>query len=185
MIKEESVAPVARIFKPHGFKGELNLEISLDPEFFNNPKTPFFVKIDNIFVPFFVENISGGSRMRSYIKFKGINSDKEAEMLVNKTLYSLKNLVAESLGLSESELDLAAENFIGFKVMDEATGGTIGFVRDIEEGIEYDYLSVEVPNKKNNISIPFIDEFIKGIVEDSETKAGEITVSLPDGFLEI
>lgn len=185
MINEDSVMPVGHIFKPHSYKGELNFDISLDADIFNDPKNPFFIKVDNIFVPFFVEYLKGGPDKKSYIKFKDIDSDTAADLFVNQDLFTLKSLIADSIGVPEEDLDLMAEDFIGYHVIDDDSNELIGMVEDIEEGIEYDYLSVKRTDSGQNLSIPFIDEFIKEIVEGNEEEPGKIIVKLPDGFLDI
>ena len=157
----------------------------LKNDILKDPATPFFVKIDNILVPFFVEYLNGGTHGDSYIKFKHIDSDKAAGLLINKDLYTLKNLVADALGVDENELGLQADEFIGFSVKDADTGETYGTVKDIEQGVEYDYLVVEKSEDQEDLFIPFIDEFVKEILEDENSQKGEILVTLPEGFLEI
>ena len=68
MITEEMIIKVGNIFKPHGYKGEMNVSLDLDALFFEDPHTPFFVKIDNLIVPFFVE-YTGGANKSAFLKF--------------------------------------------------------------------------------------------------------------------
>lgn len=181
--------PVGRIFKPHGYKGEMNADIFYGPELFSDPETPFFVKIDNILVPFFVESIGGGTEGTSFLKLKGIDSDLEALTFNRKDLYALKSFVSSLFGVTEEELQLAAEDFRGYEVCDSYDRETIGVVEGVEEGVEYDYLEVRREDGET-LYIPFIDEFVESVVESSEgtdtpEKRGKIYVNLPDGFLEI
>lgn len=186
MIKEEMVTPVGRLFKPHGYKGELNADITYDASLFDNPKTPFFIKIDNILVPFFVERISGGANGTSFIKLKGIDSDLDALEFNKKEIYALKKFLADKFGMTEDELQYELDGFEGYNVLLSDTGIRLGIVKYLEDGVEYDYLIVEREGQSGTIAIPFIDEFVEKI-EPSEKNddKGEIIVNLPDGFLEI
>lgn len=185
MITDEMVVAVGRLFKPHSFRGEVNADILYGRELFADPNTPFFVKIDNILVPFFVETVGGGSNKTSFLKFRGIDSDSEASMVVNKELYALKSFVSEILGVSEEELEAGADDFAGFLVTDASNGVVIGEVEGIEEGVEYDYLLVKKQIDGETIHVPLIEEFVSEILEPSGESPGEITVTLPEGFLEI
>lgn len=184
MITQEIVTQVGKIFKPHGYKGEMNVDVDYGPELFANPKTPFFVKIDNILVPFFVERIGGGASGTSYMKFKGVNSDIEALQFVRKELYAPKDFVAGLLGLSPEELEMTVAGVVGFDVIDGGSGEKIGTVEDMEEGVEYDYILVRKASDDALLHIPFVDEFVEEITESSPSGNGEITVSLPEGFME-
>ena len=184
MIRQEDVAEVGKIFKPHGYKGEMNVDILYGPELFDEPKTHFFVKIDNILVPFFVEKIGGGATGTAHLKFKGIDSDTEAAKFARKEIYTLRNVLSGILGLTEEELDQNIAGFAGYEVTDGETNELIGVVEDIEEGIEYDYLIVVRPSGET-IQIPLIDEFVEGYEPPQGDGKGKITVKLPEGFLEI
>lgn len=191
MIDEASVVAIGKLFKPHGYKGELNADIQYGPELFEDGSTAFFVKIDNILVPFFVEKIGGGANGTSHIKFRGIDSDTEAMILANKELYTLKSTLSEALELSEEELENELRGYEGFIVVDEKTGSAIGTVMGEEEGIEYDYLIVGKEGSEETIHIPMIEEFVKEISSndksqrDNHEAEGTIKVDLPEGYLDI
>ena len=186
MITQEMVLPVGRILKTHSFKGRLKVDIFYEKEIFYNPETPFFIKIDNILVPFFVDSIGGGSDNMSYLKLNDVNTDEEAASLVGKEIFALKSYLSQALGLSEEDLAVEPDDFLGFDVFDTASEDLIGEVVGIEEGVEYDYLSVRRPDSGDLLDIPFIDEFVDEIVEpESDREKGIIRVSLPEGFLDI
>lgn len=185
MITEEMVIAAGKLFKPHSYKGEMNLEAYFGVDLFRTSKTPFFLNIDNILVPFFVENISGRTSKTSFIKLKGINSDREAAKYANKEIYALKSDVASQLGIGIEELEQSAEGVIGYQVVDSDEEELIGTVEDTEEGKEYDYLIVRRPGSDDMLQIPFVDDFIDGFEEGSENESGKIYVNLPDGFLDI
>lgn len=186
MITDDMVVPVGRILKPHSYKGQLKVDIFYEKDIFNSADTPFFIKIDNILVPFFVESLGGGSNDMSFLKLNEVDSDSEAALFAGKEIFSLKSFLSESLGLPEDELALAPVEFLGFEVIDSASAESIGEVEGIEEGVEYDYLTVRRNGADRVIDIPFIDEFIEDIVPpESDLEKGYIRVSLPEGFLDI
>lgn len=185
MITEESVVAAGKLFKPHSYKGELNIDIFYDKSIYENPKTPFFIKIDNILVPFFVERIGGGSSRSSFIKFKNVDSDSDASILANKELYILKSTLASLLNVKEEELEVPIDEYLGFKVIDMDTGDLLGEVVDFEEGREYDYMIIKRTDNDETLSIPFIEEFVSLLRETKGDAKGEFGVNLPEGFLEI
>lgn len=185
MIKEEKVIAIGKIFKPHGYKGEMNVDIYYDERLFEDRKTPFFIKIDNILVPFFVERIGGGPNGTSHIKFKSIDSDIEALRYAKKEIFTLKAVLASTYGLSEDEIKIEAEGLEGYVVKFSDKDEILGTVTGEEEGIEYDYLVVEAVNDKREIKIPIVDEFIEEITAPAGNTKGIIKVNLPDGYLEI
>lgn len=185
MITMEMVAPIGRSFKPHSYKGEVNVDIDYDKEIFSGSKNCVLIKIDNILVPFFVESIGGGIKGTSHLKLKGIESDLQAAMIANKELFMLKSDLAKQLGISEEDLEVYSDQLEGFTVLDAQNGMVIGKVVGSEEGKEYDYILVEKDSDGNIVYIPFVDEMIMEITDRSEEGEGVIKVSLPEGYLEI
>lgn len=185
MITEDNIFPIGKIFKPHSYKGFLNVELDFPKDLFYDPRTPFFVKIDNIIVPFFVESIEGKGDKVSFIKFKGINSDEEAETLVRRNIYAAKSFIADYLGISEEELNNEIEELKNYEVIDSESNNLLGYVTEIEEGVEYDYISVKLKDEEKIIQIPMVDEIILEIKENTNSETGKIYVNLPEGFLAI
>lgn len=185
MITEDMIMPIGRIFKPHSFRGEINVEFDYDVVSEDLEGEFLFVKIDNIPVPFRVETLRGGRNQNSFLKLKGINSEMEAAKISNRDLYIEKARLAEILGVEQEDLEFEAEGLIGFKVTDSDNNTPIGIVEDIEEGVEYDYLVVRRIADDGLLKIPMIEEFIDNIEEGKGDEKGIITVTLPEGFLDI
>lgn len=185
MIKDEMLIGIGKIFKPHGYKGEMNIDLDYDADIFQGGQITFIIKIDNIPVPFFVENIRGGINHSSFLKLKGIDSDIEASRFANKELYALKQQLLSSLDVDEDSFYLAENEMIGYSVVNEGSGENIGKITNFETGVEYDYMIVEDPIRESRFSIPFIDEFVKEIKDSSDHESGLVLVELPEGFLEI
>lgn len=185
MITEDMLARVGKAFKPHGFKGEINVELEYDfgPE--DLAGTAAFFNIDGIPVPFRIESVRNGQKENFLLKFKEIDSDIEAVAVASKPMFFLKTDISRLLEIEEAEIDALEEGYIGFKVIDEYNKEVIGSVEDLEEGVEYDYLSVRKISDGELVSIPLIEEFIKDINVKEGENGGEIFVALPEGFLEI
>ena len=185
MIREENLVGIGKIFKPHGYKGEMNIEISLDGDIFDNPCTPFFVKMDNIPVPFFVESVGGGANGTSFLKFKGVDSDLKAAAFANKELYAEKETVASLYGVEPEDLIFNNSELVGYEVYDADTKETLGQITEVSEGVEYDYLVVKKKTEGREMMIPLLDEFIEEIIEPTDEGVGRFIVRLPEGFMEI
>lgn len=185
MIKEDMMMPAGHLFKPHGYKGEIKCDMPLPPELFKSADIPVFLKMDGIPVPFFIESARGKEDYTTIVKFRDIDSDIDAAELANKEVLMMKSLLAEITGVTEEELELTANGYLGYEVVKADSGETIGTVEDIEDGVEYDYLVVRKQEDNEEINIPFIDEFVTLIKEGPENGKGKIAVSLPEGFLDI
>lgn len=185
MITDDMLVPVGKLFKPHGYKGEMNVNFLYEKDIFEGSSVPLFIKIDNIPVPFFIEYLGGGADNASFLKLKGIDSDKEALKFNKKDLFALKDMIAEKLGVSETELDDALKGYKGYRIVDEESGELIGVADGTEEGIEYDYLLVSTKTDGEIVRIPLVEEFVKEIEMDENDGGGTIKVSLPEGFLDI
>lgn len=184
MIREDQLISIGHLYKPHSFKGEINVDLEFDDDLFEDAKCAFFVKIDNIPVPFFAESIRNGSKSSHFIKFKDIDSDSAASILCNKEIFVLKDYLAEKLQIDIMELQKEVEGYEGYEIIDSKSNEIIGYVVKIEEGVEYDYLSVKLPDDKE-IDIPFINEFIIEILDKTPEENGKMFVDLPEGFMEL
>lgn len=183
MIEGKDLVNIGFLFKPHGFKGEINAVLDYPVETFKDHNIPFILSLDGIYVPFFYDGIRSKGEENCLIRFEGVYTETEVSKLVNHEIYALKRDMANLLGVDESELAETASIFIGAKIIDDINGSEIGIVTDIEEGKEYDYLVIETLSTKDTVSIPFIDAFITEI--DDEQDPAVIRVSLPEGLLEI
>lgn len=179
------VSPVGKIFKPHGYKGEMNVELYYPADIFKNPDRPFFISVDNIIVPFFVQSIGGGTLIKSYLKLKGIDSDVEASEFAKKEIFALKSDLCGFLGISEEELERSAQGLEGFEVIDAESGNSLGVIEGMEEGVEYDYLLMKKQESGEVVHIPFVEDFIEEINEDGSEGKKFIVARLPEGFLDL
>lgn len=185
MIREEDIVAVGKIFKPHSFKGELSVDLDFNLSEEDVKGLPVFVRIDGILVPFFPTGLRGGRMANSFIKFRNVDSDAQALKLANHTLYMLKSDLREIADMEGEDFERIIEGLDGYRVINLNNNETIGYVEDIEEGIEYDYIVVRKDSDGKTVEIPFIDEFIEEISSPEGDTEGIVKVNLPEGFLEL
>lgn len=185
MITRDDLIEIGRLFKPHGYKGEINASFDYDDEFVLSRPALFF-DIDGIFVPFFI-NFVRPKGNDFLLKLDDMESLEDVRPFVNKTVFCMKKDLADFFNVDIDELDEDDDNLIGYLVMDASSGQTIGRVNDIMEGKEYDFL--EIADADDEIlTIPFIDDFIVEISDsdpDFPDSAGRIVMSLPEGILDL
>lgn len=185
MITEEMLWKVGKIFKPHSYKGEVSVELDYEPEELDFPGTPFFVLVDGIPVPFIMQSMRAQGSKNQIMKFKEIDSDEDASIIANHSLYVLKKFFEDHFGVTEDELERMENEYEGFDVIDIESGAMVGVVTDTQEGVEYDYLEIRREPDGETVLLPMVDDIIKEIIEPEENENGKIIVEIPEGLLEI
>lgn len=171
MIKENDIFSIGKTAKTHGVNGEISF--SFTTNIFDEEKCAFFVlEIDQIFVPFFIEEIRLKSNNAGFVKFEHINNEISAKELCNKTVY-LPKKYAEKV---KNEQVADFRYFIGFEVIEESKKslGTIIEVHDETMNILFELSEKE-------LLIPASEEYIT----DINHKKRIIYMTLPEGFLEL
>ncbi|MBI4649201.1 MAG: hypothetical protein HY738_22055 [Bacteroidia bacterium] len=136
----------------------------------------FFVKIDNIPVPFFVKKnglkIIGKSTVS--LIFDNISNEKNAKELIDCDVY-LPNKLKSLFNFSKVEV---SENIIGFTIFDSKIGN-IGIIEQLLYFPNNPVIQV-VKNEKE-ILIPFTENLISKI----NVRKKIIEIICPDGLLEL
>lgn len=168
----ETCYKIGFIMKPHGLKGQVT--ISLDPE---APRD--FEEIDTVFLdlkekllPFFIEAISLKGN-KAFLKLEGIDTPEDAQRVSKSSIYLPKSTRPKS-GRGEFYDD----EVIGFEVVDSALG-MLGPITEIVVAGPNKLLSVSYHQKE--VLIPLNSPFIEGVNKSKK----KVTVTLPDGYLEI
>ena len=158
--------------KPHGLKGQVT--ISLDPEAPEN-----FEEIDNVFLemkerllPYFIESISLKGN-KAFLKLEEVDSQEDAQRISKSSIYLPKSSRPKS-----GRGQFYDDEIIGFEVHDTALG-VIGKVAEVVVAGPNKLLSVTYHQRE--VLIPLNSPFIEGVNKSRK----KITVTLPDGFLEI
>lgn len=175
MITEKEITEIGRFNQPHGIKGEINAIISdgVEPA----DLSCIILDIDGIFVPFFISGIRQRGVQSYLVTVDGIDNERKAMSIANKTIYALSEEIAEEDG--DDEDGFYAEDFIGYGISSD-DGAMTGTITDIDDSTENVLFIVTADNGKNHL-IPVAEELITEI--DTDTR--HITVDLPSGLLEI
>lgn len=143
---------IGKIVKPQGIKGEVKIISEREPKTYESLSS---VYIDGR--EFKVESLS--CRDALYVKFFGVDSRNDAELLRGKTCFASEDEL-KSLGENEFYFD----DLIGSNVVSES-GSEIGTIEDIEQ---YGAADVILIRERNMLfSVPFLDSiFLK--IEDGK-----------------
>ena len=173
MIKKEEVIRIGQFNKPHGVKGELSFTYT-NSSFDGSECTFFICEIDGILVPFSIEGYRIKSDVTALVKLKGINSESDAQKLINLDIY-FPNAYCEKISCTDAT---TWDYFVGY-ALEDITQGRIGEIIDIEESTINTLFVVE--NGQAEYLIPATEDWIVGI--DSESKI--LQVELPEGLIGI
>lgn len=174
MIEESEVFRIGQLTKTHGIKGEISF--NFDNDIFDQVDCPYLIlKIDEIFVPFFIAEYRFKGRDTALILFEDINNEEKASKLQGLGVWFPRKYHEED---QSGELEFSWDYFIGFNVHDKHIG-------DLGEVVAVDTQTINtlfmVKNQKEEeLIIPANEDFISEI--DQEKKI--IHLDLPEGLLE-
>ena len=132
--------------KPHGVRGEISFTFTDD--MFDRGESPYIVCcIDNIYVPFFIEEYRFKTGSTALIKLEDIDSDEEARNFTNLDVFYPKKYYIE-----DEEEATPDDYFIGFTIND-ITHGTLGEVTAIDDSTINALFVVTTPDDRE-ILIP-------------------------------
>lgn len=174
MIRTEDVYRIGRIGKPHGVKGELSMTYS-DDVFDRVGSDYLILSVDGILVPFFFEEYRFKSGETALVKFSDIDTKEQAQELTGCDVFFPKSLS------DRDDNELTFEELIGFSLIDGNNNGKlIGTISFVDEATENVLFGVTTPEGRD-ILIPASDDF----VTDIDAEGRRITVSLPEGLLDL
>ena len=164
---------IGQIAKLHGYKGGVSLFLDVThPEEYIDMES-FFIEIDGILTPFFVESFKLKNKGFAAVKFQGIDTEQEAKSLLKKKVF-----------ISETELrELDESNFydheiIGYEVED-VVKGKIGKVTAIADLKQNPLLIIEFEDKE--ILLPIYE----GLIVKVDRKLKRLRVKAPDGLIDL
>lgn len=174
MIRQEEVYKIGETGKPHGVKGDINF--MFDDDVFDRVDADYLVlMIDGILVPFFMEEYRFKSGSTALVKFCDIDTKEQAAALTGCTVYFPKSLS------DRDENEVTWDEIVGFKLLDGNNGNSgIGTITSVDNSTVNVLFEVETASG-NDILIPATEDFITNI----NTEKKEITVSLPQGLLDL
>ena len=166
---------IGYVVKTHGLKGEVTISLnaySVD-DLSSLPKVyPLFIEFNNSLVPYFIQSISE-SGTKAFVKFEDVNNIEDASKLAKRSLYLQKAARPKA-----PRGEFYDDEIIHFAVTDEVLGPLGNIVEVIQAGPNR-LLVLDHDGKE--IMIPVNSPFIKRVNKSKKV----ITVSLPEGFLDI
>ena len=169
MIRQEEVYKIGKLGKAHGVKGEISF--LFDDDVFDRTEADYLVlDLDNILVPFFIEEYRFKTDDNALMKFEGIDTQERARELTGCDVYFPREL-AET---DEEHLSWAAIR--GFELIDANTGKSAGRIASVDDATINILFELE-----DGKLIPASEELITNV----DTKKQQIFINLPEGILEL
>ena len=164
---------VGKISRKYSYKGELIISVDSDfPEIIIESESVYITLGDNL-VPFFMERKSWQKKLQLRVKFEDIDSESDADELVNKKVYLPNDILPKREGL-----DFYQNEILDFKVEDTQYG-SVGVVVGVNDKTPQTLL--EVKDDRGLVFIPVNEIFIKKI----DRKNQLIIVETPEGLLDL
>lgn len=171
MIKDTDVFKIGKLVKPHGVKGEI--AFSFDNDVFDKVDCPYLILlIDDIFVPFFIEEYRFKGQDVALVKFEDIDSDIKVKELAGLEVFFPRKYFEEKT----EDVDYSWTYFLGFEIVDKVQG-RVGEVTAIDESTINTLFLLKDGNKE--IIVPASEDFIEKI----DDKKKIIYTILPEGLL--
>lgn len=168
MIREEEVYQIGKLGKTHGVKGEISF--LFDDDVFDRVDADYLIlKVDGIFVPFFMEEYRFRSDANAIVKFEDIDTQERARELTGCEVY-----FPRSLADSDESLSWAA--IVGFDIIDADSGNKIGRIASVDDTTINILFCLE-----DGQLIPASEDLITAIDQQART----ITMQLPEGLLNL
>ena len=170
MIKEQSVYKIGVIGKAHGVKGELSIQI--DDDIFDRVDAEYLVlKLDGIFVPFFMEEYRFKSDSVALVKFEGVDTQERALELTGVEVYFPRELAEQ-----DESAELSYSALVGYTLIDDNSGKPVGTIAYVDEQTINIMFELE-----DGRLIPASEE----LIVDVDQQARTITLDIPDGILDL
>lgn len=169
MIREEDIYQIGKLGKTHGVKGEISF--LFDDDVFDRVDADYLIlKVDGIFVPFFIEEYRFKSDANAIIKFEDIDTQERARELTSSDVYFPRALAnSEDEGLSWSAI-------VGFDILETTSGEKIGRIASVDDTTLNILFCLE-----DGSLIPASEDLITTIDQQART----ITMQLPEGLLDL
>ncbi|HET9054888.1 MAG TPA: ribosome maturation factor RimM [Cyclobacteriaceae bacterium] len=160
------------IMRAHGLKGEVTISLDADAPADWETLESILLEVKSQFVPYFIESISV-RHDKAFLKLEDVNTPEAAASLKGTSIY-----LPKASRPKPARGDFYNEELIDFEVIDEELG-LLGTVQAIEQAGPSRFIVLS--HKTKEVMIPVNGPFIKSINRTKKT----VTVSLPEGFLDI
>ena len=172
-MRKEECFYLGKVAKKFSFKGEVLVYLDTDePELYEDMES-VFVEFNNNLVPFFIEQSSLHKNDFLRVKFEDVNTEAEAEDLLNCPIYLPLSMLPKLVGNK-----FYFHEVIGFDVEDKRLG-IVGQIVSINDSTAQPLF--EVLKGDTEILIPMIDLFLVKIDRDNK----KVVMDLPEGLIEM
>lgn len=169
MIKEENIYQIGRLGKTHGVKGEISF--LLDDDVFDRVDADYLIlKVDGIFVPFFIEEYRFKSDSNAIIKFEDIDTQERACELTGADVYFPRSLA------ENDDENLSWPVLVGFDIIEASNGRTIGRIASVDDSTLNILFCLD-----DGRLIPASENLITAIDQQTRT----LTMHIPEGLLDL
>ena len=194
MILDSDVFSIGRFTRTHGIHGEIELQFT-DDVFDRGEADYVFLKIDGLYVPFFLEDYRFKGSESALFTLDGIDSDTAARELVGHTVY----YPLDARPAEDEDTISSLRAFTGFRLliidrqalaeMDEGGDETsedgvptleLGTVKHVETTTANTLLTVEVEGGED-VLLPLHDDF----VVDYDLRERYLVLDVPEGLIDL
>lgn len=172
MISKKDILQVGSTQKPYGIKGEILIRFR-KAEYADVETEYYFVEIEGIPVPFFIEEFTYSTDVTARVKFEDVDDEITAARYVNSDVFLPRELVKSS----SEQTDASWDYFTGFTVIDQH-GEQLGVIEEVDDST-MNILFVVRSDEKEYL-IPATEDFIVAIDEENSL----IEMYLPEGLIE-
>ena len=170
-MSRDDVYFLGNVVKTHGFKGELGLKLDVDEPGDYKELESVFVEINNELVPFFIDHFQINRKGLAIVKFEGVDTEEEAQMLLKSSVYLPLDLLPQLTGNQ-----FYFHEVIGFSIVDDVHGD-IGEITSINDEVAQPLMFIQSGEKE--VIIPIVDPIIKSVDRDGK----KMYVSAPEGLI--
>ena len=194
MILDSDVFSIGRFTRTHGIHGEI--EVHFTDDVFDRGEADYvFLKIDGLYVPFFLEDYRFKGSESALFTLDGIDSDTAARELVGHTVY----YPLDARPAEDEDTISSLRAFTGFRLliidrqalaeMDEGGDETsedgvptleLGTVKHVETTTANTLLTVEVEGGED-VLLPLHDDF----VVDYDLRERYLVLDVPEGLINL
>ena len=169
MIKEENIYQIGRLGKTHGVRGEISF--LFDDDVFDRVDADYLIlKVDGIFVPFFIEEYRFKSDSNAIIKFEDIDTQERARELTGADVYFPRSLA------ENADENLSWSVLVGFDIIEASNGRTIGRIASVDDSTLNILFCLD-----DGRLIPASENLITAIDQQTRT----LTMHIPEGLLDL
>ena len=173
MIQVEDCFYLGYVKKTNGVQGAVELSLDVDDPKRYKKKEQVLLMIKNNLAPFFIEQFTIRPKT-VLVKFKGVNSANESELLVGTSVYMPLTELPELKGKKK----FYYHEVIGFDAIDIRLG-KIGVIKDVVDVSIHPVIQIMAGDKE--VLVPLVDEFLVEVNRSNR----ELVLDTPEGLVDM